>query len=184
MQTKDKLLSPKEASHFLEIGDSTLRKWCIALEEQKYNFMRTEQKKRLFSEKDLFVLSNFKTLVKDKNLSINAAAEIMSNKYSEDMVFVNSTEKSRIEEQSVKSEQNTSEITRQLEHMQTEMEQLKELNRTLLVKLDEQYEYIKERDQRVLEALQESQENKQLLLEIKEEQQKQEKKGWRSWFGK
>lgn len=179
MQTKDKLLSPKEASHFLEIGDSTLRKWCIALEEQKYNFMRTEQKKRLFSEKDLFVLSNFKTLVKDKNLSINAASEIMANKYGEDVVFSNETEKSRLPEQ---PEQNTSEITRQLEHMQAEMEQLKELNRTLLVKLDEQYEYIKERDQRVLEALQESKENKQLLLEMKEEQEKQSKKGWKSWF--
>ena len=26
MQTKDKLMSPKEVSHFLDIGDSTLRK--------------------------------------------------------------------------------------------------------------------------------------------------------------
>ncbi|WP_102834474.1 MerR family transcriptional regulator [Clostridioides difficile] len=179
MKTQDKLLSPNEVSHFLEIGSSTLRKWCIALEEQHYNFMRTEQKKRLFTEKDLFVLNNFKTLVKDKNLSINVAAEIMSNKYKDDIVFSDETEESHLPEH---PEQNTSELSRQLEHMQTEIEQLKDLNRTLLVKLDEQYEYIKERDQRVLEALQESKENKQLLLEMKEEQLKQNKKGWKNWF--
>ena len=70
------------------------------------------------------------------------------------------------------------------QNMQTEMEQLKDINRTLLIKLDQQYEYIKERDQQVMELLQEYKENKQLLLEIKEEQHNQGKKGWRSWFNK
>lgn len=182
MQTQDKLMSPKEVSHFLGIGDSTMRKWCLALEERGYNFMRTDQNKRLFSEKDQFVLGKFKVLVKDKNLSINNAAEILADKYSDDMVFSDETEESRLPEQSA---DNSSEINRKLEHMQTEIEQLKDLNRTLLVKLDEQYEYIKERDQRVLETLQESKENKQLLLEMKEEQQKQkEKKGFFKFFNR
>ena len=181
MQTKDKLMSPKEVSHFLDIGDSTLRKWCIALEERNYPFMRTEQNKRLFSEKDQFVLGKFKILVKDKNLSINNAAEILADKYSDDIVFSDETEKSRLPEQLPNG---PSEVARHLEHMQTEIEQLKDINRTLLIKLDQQYEYIKERDQQVMELLQEYKENKQLLLEIKEEQHNQGKKGWRSWFNK
>lgn len=179
MQTKDKLMSPKEVSHFLNIGDSTLRKWCIALEERDYPFMRTDQNKRLFSEKDQFVLGKFKILVKDKNLSINNAAEILADKYSDDMVFLDESEESRLPEHRTEI---PSEIEKKLGHMQTEIEQLKELNRTLLVKLDEQHEYIKERDQQLMEMLQDSKENKQLLLEMKEEQEKQSKKGWRNWF--
>ncbi|MFJ5624770.1 MerR family transcriptional regulator [Peribacillus loiseleuriae] len=93
MQELDNPFSSKEVVEKLSIGDSTLRKWALALEEQNYNFVRTTQNKRLFSDKDIFVLSQFKILVQDKNLSITNAAAIIAAKYSDDILFENGTEK-------------------------------------------------------------------------------------------
>ena len=94
-------------------------------------------------------------------------------KYSDDIVSSDETEKSRLPEQLTNE---PSEVARHLEHMRREIEQLKDINRALLIKLDQQYEYIKEQDQQVMELLQEYKESKQLLLEIKEEQPNQGRK--------
>jgi DNA-binding transcriptional MerR regulator len=176
----------------LEIGDSTLRKWCLALEEQNYNFIRTDQKKRMFTEKDLFILSQFKNLVQNKNLSINQAAEIIATKYSDDMVFSDETEIEQVHE-SVPWPPFPDETVVELK---AEVEQLKDLNRLLLTRLDEQQKYIEkrldkmeirqsERDNMLLESIRTAQETKQLLLATKEEQeQKKPRKGLLKWFVK
>jgi DNA-binding transcriptional MerR regulator len=176
----------------LEIGDSTLRKWCLALEEQNYNFIRTDQKKRLFTEKDLFILSQFKNLVQNKNLSINQAAEIIATKYSDDMVFSDETEIEQVHE-TIPWPPFPDETVVELK---AEVEQLKDLNRLLLTRLDEQQKYIEERldkmelrqnerDNMLLESIRTAQETKQLLLATKEEQeQKRPRKGLLKWFAK
>lgn len=182
MKQVDSPMSAREVIKRIEIGDSTLRKWCLALEEQNYNFVRTAQNKRMFSEKDLFVLSQFKLLVQTKNLSISNAAEIIASKYSGDILFPNETEG----EQAAALVENSPFLLETLEELKTEMEQLKDMNRLLLAKLDEQQKYIDERlskrDQMLMESLKASQETKMLLLAAKEEQKK--KKGLFSFFSK
>jgi DNA-binding transcriptional MerR regulator len=186
----------KEIVARLEIGESTLRKWCLALEEQSYSFIRTDQNKRMFTEKDAYVLNQFKHLVKDKNLSINNAAAIVSAKYVNE-VFSNETE---IEQANIEvplppfSNETLGELMQGIEQMKAEVEQMKDLNRMLLTRLDEQQKYIdgrlnvmesrqNERDNTLLESLRTSQETKQLLLEAKEaEQQKKPRKGLLKWF--
>lgn len=179
MKKVDDLMSAKEISERIEIADSTLRKWCLGLEEQNYNFVRTAQNKRMFSEKDLFVLSQMKLLIQTKNLSINNAAEIISVKYSDDVVLSNETELERSNELSPF-------VVETLLELKTEIEQLKEMNRLLLNKLDEQQQYIdnrlNKRDEMLMESLRQSQETKMLILEAKEEQKK--KKGLFSFFKK
>ncbi|MCE0553209.1 hypothetical protein LQK80_01020 [Bacillus thuringiensis] len=56
----------KEISELLQIGDSTLRKWCIALENQKYIFIRGRNNSRAFVDKDIIVLKRMKELVQEK----------------------------------------------------------------------------------------------------------------------
>lgn len=141
MRGTDAPYSSKEITANLDIGDSTLRKWCLALEEQNYNFIRTDQNKRLFTEKDLFVLTQFKHLVQDKNLSINNAATVIAAKYSNDGVFSNETEIEQLPSSPFENET--------LKELKAEIEQLKELNRLLLQRLEEQHKYIEKRlDQR------------------------------------
>jgi hypothetical protein len=62
-ETTEKAYSPKEMSITLDIGDSTLRKWCIALENNGYGFIRNDQKNRVFVEGDLVVLRHFQNLI-------------------------------------------------------------------------------------------------------------------------
>jgi DNA-binding transcriptional MerR regulator len=180
MNKVDNPYSSKEVVENLGIGDSTLRKWCLALEEQHYSFMRTSQNKRLFSEKDLFVLSQFKILVQDKNLSMTNAAEVIASKYGGDEVFSNETEV----EQSLSPMINEPFLNETLKELKTDVEQLKEMNRMLLKRLDEQQTYIEERmskrDNLLLQSLRESQETKKILLETKEAQE--EKKSRKSIF--
>lgn len=42
----EKAYTPKEIILTLDIGDSTLRKWCLALEKKGYLFIRNDQNKR------------------------------------------------------------------------------------------------------------------------------------------
>lgn len=182
MQELDNPFSSKEVVEKLSIGDSTLRKWALALEEQNYNFVRTTQNKRLFSDKDIFVLSQFKILVQDKNLSITNAAAIIAAKYSEDILFESGTEKER----NLSTPSNDPFVHETLKELKTEMEQLKDMNRMLLAKLDEQHEYIdkrlNKRDELLMQSMRESQETKQLLLAAQEERKK--RKGIFKFFSK
>jgi len=165
--------SAKEIVARLDIGDSTLRKWCLALEEQNYNFIRTDQNKRMFTEKDSYVLTQFKHLVKDKNMSINNAASIIAAKYLKD-VFANETEIEQVFEPAFANETD--------KELKAEIEQLREMNRQLLTMLDEQQKYIENRfnqqEALIKDSIQQSQETKQLLIETtaKEQESEQQKK--------
>jgi DNA-binding transcriptional MerR regulator len=174
----------KEIIARLSIGDSTLRKWCLALEEQNYNFIRTEQNKRMFTEKDSYVLTQFKHLVKDKNMSISNAAAIVASKY-ENEVFSGETEIEQVNDDPFA----LAFPNETLGELKSEIEQLKDMNRMLLSRLDEQQKYIESRldqhDSILMNSLRESQQTKQLLLEAKErEQEKKPRKGIFRFFTK
>lgn len=184
--------SANEVIEVIEIGSSTLRKWCLALEEHNYNFVRTDQNKRMFSDKDIVVLKQFKILVKNKNLSINNAAEIISNKYSSDPDEVFSSESEVEHPPEVFSYETMMEqaalfSSQTVEELKTEIEQLKSLNKEVLEAFNEQNKYIKEhlekRDEQLLQALRDSQETKKLLLDH-QEKESNKKKGFFGLFGK
>lgn len=175
------LYSPKDLTDILDIGDSSLRKWCIAIEEQGYFFSRTENNKRMFLDRDLIVLKHFKQLVKVQNMSLQNAAVVVASKYQDIRSTAGAQEDSidgqRALEETLESFQN---------NVLSEIEQLKDLNRQLLTRLDEQQKYIEERlthrDNMLLESIRETQTTKQLLLEVREEQQKKTRRGLLNWF--
>lgn len=179
MEGTEKPVSPKDVYISLGIGDSTLRKWCLALEAQDYSFSRTDKNKRIFFEKDLVVLRHFRNLVQVQNFSIENAALIVVSKFKEEPVQEENSSNS------VPALRDSNEvITKLLNHI----EQQEVFNQQLLKRLDEQQKYIEEhvnkRDSLLMDALRESQETKKLLLEAKEEQQKKSRKGLLKWFSK
>jgi hypothetical protein len=66
MDTFGKSYTTSEVSTTLGIGDSTLRKWCLSLEKNGYQFIRNEQNKHLFVERNLVVLRHFQKLVQER----------------------------------------------------------------------------------------------------------------------
>jgi hypothetical protein len=178
--------SAKEVIDKIDIGDSTLRKWCLALEKQNYNFIRTDQNKRLFTEKDVFILSQFKVLVQDKNMSINNAATVVASKYVKE-VFSNETEIEQVSKPLFPNET--------VEELRTEIEQLKNMNTKILSLLEEQKKdnnelqtYIKERvehhDKLLMQSIRATQEEKQARLQIAAQQEEKKKGFFARWFGK
>jgi DNA-binding transcriptional MerR regulator len=173
--------SPKEMSDLLGVGDSTLRKYCIAIENHNYFFSRTDNQRRVFFDKDVVVLKAFRDLVKVQNMSMENASAIVASKYkdetSEQTDSANNVPDIRSEENHIVK------LVERMEQMENTQNQLIELNTQLLKRLDEQQKYIEERlekrDNLLMESIRESQETKQLLLE----HQKEEKKKRKGIFG-
>lgn len=179
MEGTEKPIPAKDVYISLGIGDSTLRKWCLALESQDYIFSRTDNNKRLFSEKDLVVLRHFRNLVQVQNFSIENAAIIVTSKFKE------SPSDNTNSENNVPAMRDSNEVIGKLmEHI----ERQEEFNQKLLKRLDEQQKYIEERleqrDSLLMDSIRSSQETKKLLLEVREEQQKKPRKGLFRFFSK
>ena len=193
--------SAKDISLSLDIGDSTLRKWCLALEEHGYEFYRTDQNKRLFTEKDFIVLKHFQQLVKDKNMSMNNAALIVTSRFKKE-VFHNETDVEQLDKEMniVPAMRSNNELIQSLvtkistlgeqqeQFMEIQKALIKDLtqqhkneiieaNRTLIQRLDEQQTYIEERlnkrDELLVESLRETLETKKLLIATAKEQERE-----------
>lgn len=178
----DGIYSPKDMTDILNIGDSTLRKWCIALEEQGYCFSRTENNKRLFTDNDLIVLKHFRQLVQVQNMNINNASILIATKYKDIKGTSFQSENSKNDNRSLNTD---------FSRLFGEIEHLKELNKQLLLRINEQNEYIfnrlnnmedriTKRDERLMQVLRETQETQKLIAAATEK-----KKGfWKKLFKK
>jgi DNA-binding transcriptional MerR regulator len=156
MEGTEKPISPKQVYVKLGIGDSTLRKWCLALEQNHIYFSRTDNNRRIFFEKDLELLRQFRNLVQVQNFSIENAAIVVASKKKEE---ASAEENSK---NGVPAIRDSSEVIQKLlEHI----ERQEHFNQELLKRLDEQQAYIDERmekrDQLLLEQVKEASEAKE-----------------------
>ncbi|MGG3803465.1 DUF3967 domain-containing protein [Metabacillus fastidiosus] len=193
-EKKEMPLTAKEVSQRLNVADSTLRKWCLSLEEHNYNFFRTDQNKRLFTVQDITVLQHFKDLVQDKNMSMNNAAMIVTSRFQKGP-FSNQTDVEQLieRESTVPVTQSNDELLERLvtyiEQQEDHWKRQEQLNADLVAKLEEQQRYIeerlKERDAMLIESLRETQETKRLVAAAEEKRQEEEKKSfWQRLLGK
>ncbi|MBJ6360515.1 hypothetical protein ACFOQM_04200 [Paenibacillus sp. GCM10012307] len=74
----------REVAGFLQIGDSTVRKWCKQLESQGYIFFRDDQGRRGFTTKDIDALRYFKELTQDRSMALESAASEVSIRFSKE----------------------------------------------------------------------------------------------------
>ncbi|KAB2488220.1 DUF3967 domain-containing protein [Priestia endophytica] len=76
METSEKAYWTKEVAERLNIGQSTLRKWCAALEENGYQFTKGQRGVRAFLESDIEVLGKMKVVLNEIGTTLEEAVNI------------------------------------------------------------------------------------------------------------
>jgi phage antirepressor YoqD-like protein len=69
----------KDVADLLQIGESTLRKWCLSLEDKGYVFKRGQHKSRVFLDHGILVLRKMKELIQEKCLVLKTASEVVTS---------------------------------------------------------------------------------------------------------
>lgn len=191
MDSYEKAYTPKEISLTLDIGDSTLRKWCIALENQGYQFIRNDQNKRVFVDANIVVLRHFKELVQNHSMQLNNASMLVIDRFGKG-TFSQGTDVVPVENNRDLDRSNDeviSKLMNYIEQQEERFEKQEQFNRTLLERLDQQQKYIEERlnhrDETLLQSLREVQETKKLIAAAEEKREEESKKGFlQRLFGK
>jgi Protein of unknown function (DUF3967) len=176
----EKAYSPKEMFTTLDIGDSTLRKWCIALEKNGYGFIRNDQNRRIYVEGDLVVLRHFQNLIKQHNMQLDNAAILVIDRFGKGAFEVGTLSVL------VENEEEQREISRSNDEDIKELKALvmeqNDLIKNLVARMDQQQKYIdqrlEKRDRKLMESLKESQEERKALLQIAVAQEEEKKKGF------
>lgn len=160
--------SSKEIAKLLGVKDSTVRKYCLAFEEQGYKFHKNEFGYRGFFEKDVMLLRRLMDLKNDPDMTTARAIKaILSSFETEsgtgvvtDVELVNMTGKG-----SLQSHDNL-EVLKEFKEFQKRQE---EFNQALI-------ERIEQRDKNLMMVLRELQETRKEIATAK-----QEKKWWQFW---
>ncbi|MGG3495708.1 hypothetical protein ABES08_07915 [Peribacillus simplex] len=179
----ERAYTTKEIADTLEIGDSTLRKWCASLEKNGYIFTKNDQNYRLFVEHDIIFLRQFKKLVKEANMPLDNASSLILERFS-GQSFTTRTGVVPLET-GTQDTRSLDAITKFEEKVMERFNQQEEVNRQLVELIDKQNKIIEdqkkyieekfdERDQQLTESIRAAKETKKLLIEQKE----QEKKGF------
>ncbi|MGG3672205.1 DUF3967 domain-containing protein [Bacillus nitratireducens] len=171
----------KDVAERLEIGTSTLRKWCIALEQEQYSFVKGAKNSRAFVQKDIKVLEQMKKLIQEAGMSIEGAVKVVLSVPSAEVETENDNRTPSVLSENVMNlpkgfiEQLLQEQILLKEKIQ-QLERIEIMNSERLERMENRY---KERDDLLLTHVREVQETKQLLIASQNKQK--EKKWWEFW---
>lgn len=189
------IYSTKEVSEKLEVGASTIRKWCLLFEAKSYHFSRNPKDQRQFYEKDIKLLERFKTLTHDDGVMLENAIDLVLKEFdvlnlnqqdvdtepTNDLVLQRDMLRYNDIIRILQDEKEEEKAFREEQKKQWEEQQ--KFNRKLVEMLAEQQRYISERldkrDQQLLASMREVQETKKLIATAKEE-----KSFFQRFFGK
>lgn len=154
MVMKEKTYNTKEIAEHLGIADSTLRKYCLLLEEHGYNFRRNEFQKREYSEHDVIALRKFKDLTKDGAMSLEDAAIAVKTGYNR---VPNNAITGAVTTKNDRYDESYAEVEARIAELTDLMSRQMQFNEALLSRLDAQQKFLEERleisDHRILEAV-------------------------------
>lgn len=174
MTVSEKAFWTHEVAKQLLIGESTLRKWSLALEEQGYKFVKGEQESRAYIEGDIKILFKLKEEIRNKNKPVKEAVKTVLESIRTTDVHVTEEERTPL----VPDEVDTRTPIVPIERLVT-IEDIREVLNEELNKRE------KQRDQLLIEALRNGQENKKMLLEMKTMFEiaatREKKKWWQFW---
>lgn len=177
MNTSENAYWGKEVAEILQIGESTLRKWCLSLENEGYTFTRGQHKSRAFLDHDILTLRRMKELIQNKDVTLKTASEIVVSTFEKGDRTRAVLQENELVEVSVPSAPSVRQEDLLMEVLERQ-ERLEEQNRLLISKLGEQQKYIDEklekRDKQFIEAIRESQETKKLIASALEQQEQRE----------
>ncbi|PJN50708.1 DUF3967 domain-containing protein [Bacillus mycoides] len=165
-----------EVAKNLGIGSSTLRKYCLALEEAGYPFERGNNNSRIFYHKDVATIERIVTAMNKKNVTLEQAINLA-------MTSTEDNEITTVATDSVAGAEHIKTLTERIER-------LEQLNLDLIQRLDQQSKILQETDARrvireeqrdiqLMQVLREIQENKQLIAASE-----QKKTFWNRLFNK
>ncbi|WP_439873395.1 DUF3967 domain-containing protein (plasmid) [Bacillus mycoides] len=165
-----------EVAKNLGIGSSTLRKYCLALEEAGYPFERGNNNSRIFYHTDVATIERLVTAMNKKNVTLEQAINLA-------MISVEENEIATVATDSVAD-------TEQIKALSERIERLEQLNLELIQRLDQQSKLLQETDaQRIIREEQRDVQLMQVLREIQDSKRliaasEQRKSLWSRLFGK
>ncbi|PEA52727.1 hypothetical protein CON64_22135 [Bacillus pseudomycoides] len=165
-----------EVAKNLGIGSSTLRKYCLALEEAGYPFERGNNNSRIFFHKDVATIECLVTAMNKKNVTLEQAINLAMTSVIENEIAIVATD-------SVADTEHTKALIERIER-------LEQLNLELIQRLDQQSKLLQETDaQRIIREEQRDIQLMQVLREIQDSKRliaasEQRKSLWSRLFGK
>ncbi|MED0982997.1 DUF3967 domain-containing protein [Bacillus paramycoides] len=165
-----------EVAKKLGIGSSTLRKYCLALEEVGYFFERGNNNSRIFYHKDIATIERLVAATNKKNITLEQAINLVITSVTENGVAAAVTD-SVADSEHIKA-------------LRERIERLEQFNLELIQRLDRQSEILQEtnnqrimkeeqRDVQLMQVLKEIQDSKRLIVASE-----QKKSFWIRLFGK
>ena len=183
-----------EVAKSLGIARSSLTKYCIALENKDYNFIRGSNNSRAFRSKDLLLLQRMKDLVQDKGMTMETAVNVVLSMLPEEERTGAVLDENKVipsETPSKEQEENNQisllmdkleyidEISDRLNSMEKELKDIKTQNKILQDQNDELKTTVEtssnKRDENLLSLIREVQDTKKMIAAS------QEKKWWEFW---
>lgn len=157
-----------EVAKNLGIGSSTLRKYCLALEEAGYPFERGNNNSRIFYHNDVATIEQLIVAMRKNNLTLDQAINLAMTSVTKNEVVIT-------------------------EHIKTLVERIKrleQLNLELIQRFDQQSKLLQEKDvQHIIREEQREVQLMQVLREIQDSSRQivaleQKKLFWSRLFGK
>ncbi|HDR7471445.1 DUF3967 domain-containing protein [Bacillus toyonensis] len=146
-----------EVAKNLGIGPSTLRKYCLALEEAGYSFKRGSNNSRIFYYNDVATIEQLIVAMKKNNLTLDQAINLVMTNVIKNEVAI-------------------------IEHIKALLERVKRLeqfNLELIQRFDQEIMREEQRDVQLMQVLREIQDNNRLIAALE-----QKKLFWSRLFGK
>ncbi|MDM5152720.1 DUF3967 domain-containing protein [Bacillus sp. DX1.1] len=162
----------KDVAMMLKVQESTLRKYCIMLEEAGYPFHKNEHGHRGFLDQDVITLRRLIEIKSHPDMTLKQACNAV-------MIWIKEKDVSEDDTNVITEAEQHNERYNELKEM---IQQQNHLLEKLTHKLDAQQRYIDEklekRDQQFMSVIREIQEEKKILLETAATKKKP---WWKLW---
>ena len=150
-----------EVAKRLQMGKSTLRRWCLELEKQGYVFSKGEQESRALIEQDVLILEKIKELQSQGKKLDYAIKQVISGQ--KQVLLISQSNPRSVDKDW------------QIEKAQLKLELLAEIKQELLSSEQRIFHKLEDRDQLLMQYVREIQETKKVMAAT------QQKKWWQFW---
>lgn len=165
-ESHEKSYWSKEIAGTVGIADSTLRKWCRLLETAGYRFVKDDNNRRAFTERDAILLKQLKILTYEKGIALDTAINAVIARFGDGAT----------RDIPLPGTPAVPQDDKRYDQIMERFDQQEAFNKALLDRLDRQTEYIeqsiKKRDENLMQVLKDMQETKKQIAAANE------KKSW------
>ena len=166
-----------EVEKIIGTSSSNFRKWCLALENGGYTFVRGSNNSRLFYNQDVVVLMRLKDLIQGSGMTVDGAVNTVVSMVETEGRAESVHETNSLEEQLANAFSNRSDI----KIIKEKLEAQEQFNKLLLERLEQQQtlmnQQLKSRDEHLMSAIRAiGDSHKKISASI--ESPKEEKKGF------